>query len=383
MTRSESPRRPLSHRALLLLATVVVLYALGLYLLLSPALARLTSGDHVVCGRFAPRFPNPGRLGWGHGFEVQDSTGRVVVIRHDRFPYSLDDNPRYQRDQFRIAALALRPDDVGWSHIPHVDGHPLWVKSSFIWNDKLLIWGEFQASPDTRPVDVHYVLDARGQHRVIRGRQRLHALAIEASTNTLVSIEERVQIMGRQPREEERPPQALVFEPLDEHGVPRSEGSHRHPIRKLQNLLVDDEGNVFLIRWQAGPAWIYQIRQGKRILEKYSILERRILWSVPLDDATVPEYSQRASRLALGKRGIRFESDHLVPIDEAKRESKRVWRAQIYDRTSGDYLGDEISPVPNLNYDARDEIEIAGRRYAVSKHGWLRECLEVTPIALH
>jgi hypothetical protein len=65
----------------------------------------------------------------------------------------------------------------------------------------------------------------------------------------------------------------------------------------------------------------------------------------------------------------------------ARRESKRVWRAQIYDRTSGDYLGEEIFAVPNLNYDACDEIEIARWRYALSRHGRLRECLEVTPIA--
>lgn len=377
MTPSESLHRPMSNRALLLLATIVVLYALGLYLWTSPAVVRLTSGEHVVCGTPAHKFANSGRMGWGHGLEPQESSGRLVVIGHDRFPYPLDGNRPFLRDQFPVAALGLRPDDAGWTHIPHVDGHPLSVKRSIIWNDKLLVWGAYQASPETKPVDVHYVLDAQGQQRVVRNRQRLAALTIETSTNSLVSIEQRVQIMGGQPREEERPPQALVFEPLDQDGTPRSQGAHRHPIRKLQNLLADDEGNVFLLRWEASPTWRY----GRRLLEKYSIPERRIVWSVPLDDDPISEYPQHTSRLALGKTGIRFEASHSVPIDKARRESKRKWRARIYDRTNGAYLGEEISPVPNLDPDARDELEIAGRRYAVSKRGWRKKCLEITPIA--
>ncbi len=381
MTESESMRRPMSNRALLLIATVVVLYALGLYLRIGTAVGRLNSGDHVVCGRLFPTFANPGRMGWGHGFEPQDSTGRLVVVRHHRFPYSLAGHLRYMRDEFPVTALGLRPDDAGWTHLPRVDGHPLRVKKSFIWKDKLLVWGEYQLRPDTKPVDVHYVLDAQGQHQVVRNRQRLHALAIETSTSSLVSIEERVRIMGGQPREEERPPQALVIEHLDEDGTPRSEGAHRHPIRKLQNLLSDDQGQIFLVRWQAGPMSLYQSRYGHRLLEAYSIAERRILWSVRLDDDPVPEHAQRPSRIALGKSGIRFETDYLIPLDDVGREFKKKWRARIYDRTSGAYVGEEISAVPKLDLDRREELAIAGQRYAVSKRGRRKDCLAITPIA--
>ena len=382
MTGPDSRRRAYSSRVLSLIATIVSVYALGLYLSISPVVGRMTSSGSVICGEPARTFATPGRMGWPHGLHPQDSTGRLIHMRHDRFPYSAGQRPPYLRDEFQFVALGLRPGDPGWTHVPRVDGHPLWVKRSLFIDDKLLVWGAYQVSPDAQQQDVLLVLDEQGQVQLVRNRQRLAPLATDAGTRSLVSIEERETIYGGQPAEEERPPHALVFEPLDEHGIPQAEGSHRHHLRKLKNLLADGDGNVYLVRWLAGPRRFAQSRYGDRLLEKYSIRGRRILWSTRIDDIPVQEYHQRHSRLVQGESGIRFEEDHPIPIDEDGRELRNMWRARIYDRTSGAVVGEEAFPPPSLNLDRRSELEIGGTRYALRKRGWRRECLDITPVDL-
>ena len=151
MTGPDSLRRAYSSRVLSLIATIVSVYALGLYLSISPVVGRMTSSGSVICGDPARTFATPGRMGWPHGLHPQDSTGRLIHMRHDRFPYSAGQRPPYLRDEFQFVALGLRPGDPGWTHVPRVDGHPLWVKRSLFIDDKLLVWGAYQVSPGTEP----------------------------------------------------------------------------------------------------------------------------------------------------------------------------------------------------------------------------------------
>ena len=121
----------------------------------------------------------------------------------------------------------------------------------------------------------------------------------------------------------------------------------------------------------------------ERILDRdhhRGIAARRIVWSIQLDDEPVQEHHLRPSQLVLSEAGIRFEQDHLIPLDDGGREHSLRWRARTYDRTSGAFLAEQIGPRPNLNPDTRSELEIAGRRYALRERGRPPGCLEISPL---
>ena len=86
MTASESDRRPFSNRALLLLATVILLYALGLYLWISTAVGRLTAGEHALCGDAARTLRTEiittgnHNLVTGYGIDLDQATDTIHYI---------------------------------------------------------------------------------------------------------------------------------------------------------------------------------------------------------------------------------------------------------------------------------------------------------------
>jgi hypothetical protein len=199
----------------------------------------------------------------------------------------------------------------------------------------------------------------------------------------MISLEERPVMPGGHPREAERPPQRLVFERLDEAGLPQREGASDLPIRRLSTLLSDDQGNVYIARWQGEslpPSYAYEAYV---FLEKYSIPQQQIVWSVQIN--AEPMASDRAERLRLGltSAGIRIEIERWTEADpeDSSHETRLVVQSILFDTVTGALAGEDLFEDSNRAIVRDPEVVLGDRTYAISSHlGIRRSCIGLTEI---
>jgi len=145
MTPGESRSRSVSwstYRAVVLLCGI---YAAGLCIFFGGVLGPLETKGLVACGTTRNSFAQEGRAGVLRSHLVQVETDRLIVLMHDRFPYSLSGHPSDLLDEYPIQAIGVRDGDPGYVVVPRVDNRASKVSAGLIWRDKVLLWGPDRA----------------------------------------------------------------------------------------------------------------------------------------------------------------------------------------------------------------------------------------------
>jgi len=147
--------------------------------------------------------------------------------------------------------------------------------------------------------------------------------------------------------------------------------------------LSDDQGNVYITRWQGEmvrPSYTYEVYL---FLEKYSILQQQILWSVQVNAEPIASDQAGKIKLSLTSSGIRTEFDRWVEVDPdgPDRETQRRVQASTFDSATGMLVGEELFEDPNRAIAQATEVVLAGRRYAISSRLGIRDnCVGLTAL---
>jgi hypothetical protein len=383
MTTDESRTRSISWSTWRPLALFIAIYAVGLCILSGGVLDRLAMKGRAACGLIHSAIATEGIAGVRYPYLIKDESDRMIVLMTERFPYSLSPSPSHSLDEYPIYAIGLREGDPGFLVVPRVDDRPMQIATALDWGDKILLWGSYRTRPGEDRRHAHLVLDDAGESRVLRDRGLLRPLAVDDRTGTLVSIEERPVILGGQPKEAERPPQRLIFERLDAAGMPLEESVIDHPIRRLLTLSGDDQGHVYIARWQGEMVPPHYHFEAHLFLEKYSIPEQQILWSVQVN--AEPAARDRLEKLELrhtpSEVRIEFERWITMEPDDPRGASQLRVQASTFDSASGRRIGDELSDDPARHAPQTHEVVLSGRRYAISTRlGFHRNCVGLTAL---
>jgi hypothetical protein len=255
------------------------------------------------------------------------------------------------RDIYYITSLRLEDGRGVYRRRMKVKGFPLQVVGLWPWGQKAVVWGFHQGRSSTKRFSWVVILDANGE--IIRRfavTLPLQVLAIDQKNDLLLCL----QIWDEKVFRKQKDPYAVVGLDLASGTVDFSV-----PAPLAFDMVADENGNAYVMR-KLKEGGVDDIGVYDRLLEKYSVVPWKNLWSVTIEGTKTSYtwsllYQHRLLWYALYEYRGRWQDE----VEDMIR-----WKVSPITPDTGEKIEVEERCSPY-----RMETEVEGRKYTITRDG--------------
>ena len=264
-----------------------------------------------LCGERQPRFiigGNPNPLPQARIGERQ-----IALVSQATFPLNLPGLNAFQIGRHQLKLYNLHGDEQFEFTLP-TDGDAANIARVAVGPNHFMLWSTTEHhNADTnerRRAYRRWLVDMKGGVRDLSGPADFEPLAINLRGDLLASLATRVQIMGSQPEESDRPPQELKVESISSMSTLAS-----FDVRRVLGAYFDDADNLYVLRWHGDSEAPYRTLMYHIALDKYAATHYQLLWSTAVTQTPTPQGSGPAGPHVLLTPGdrIRLSYAHETP----------------------------------------------------------------------